>query len=168
MTETYSTEIAPARRPPRDWRVWLATGLGVGFARFAPGTVGSLWGPLLVWGLTALQVTYWWHAPVALVLFLVGVPLCNAGARYFEREDPPGVVWDEIAAFPVIYLLSPFTPLTGLVGFLLFRVFDIAKPWPIRRFEALPGGWGIMADDLVAGVYAMAVLRLLLPVLTGI
>lgn len=75
-------------------------------------------------------------------------------------KDPGAVVFDEIAAFPVVFLLVPVDLTTGLLGFLWFRFFDIAKPWPIRWFERFPGGWGIMADDLVAGVYSGASLWL--------
>lgn len=142
----------------RDPLVWLATGLGVGCIRVAPGTFGSLWGLPIMAGLTGLGVESWNLVPVAIVLFLLGVPICAAGARHFGREDPPGVVYDEYAVFPVIYLLVPFGWLSAVLGFALFRLFDITKPWPIKRLEHLPGGWGIMIDDLLAALLAMLLL----------
>jgi phosphatidylglycerophosphatase A len=74
-------------------------------------------------------------------------------------EDPGLVVVDEVAGMWVTLLFVPFTPLTAALGFLAFRLMDIVKPFPARRLEDLPGGWGIMADDLMAGVYANVLVR---------
>lgn len=145
----------------------LATGLGVGFLRWAPGTVGSLWGPILVWGMQSAGLTGPGWVLVSVLIVLIGVPICGKAADLLERKDPGCVVWDEIAAFPLVFAFTPLTSMSAVLGFLLFRVFDIVKPWPIRRFEQLPGGWGIMADDLVAGIYActcLALLRFLLQI----
>lgn len=143
--------------------VWLASGLGLGFLPWAPGTWGSLWGLPLAWAIGMLP----WPAGlgVAGVVWLVGVPLCTAAARRLGAKDPGAVVWDEIAAFPVVFLLidlqRPFVELLPALagGFVLFRVFDILKPPPIRWLERLRGGWGIMADDLAAGAYACLALH---------
>lgn len=160
--EVVPDEAKPTKRKPiRDLRVWLALGFGAGLSRFAPGTVGSLWGPVLVWGLTLAGISGWWHIPVAVVLFLVGVPICACGADYFGRKDPGGVVFDEIAPFPLMYVVVPFSLSTAIAGFLLFRFFDIVKFWPIRRFERFPGGWGIMIDDTLAALQAAVVLKLI-------
>ena len=97
----------------------------------------------------------------AAILFLVGIPICAAGARLLGTKDPGAVVFDEIAAFSVLFLFVPFTLWTAVAGFVLFRLFDIWKPWPARRLERLPGGLGIMADDFVAGFYASGCLWLL-------
>ncbi len=102
------------------------------------------------------------------MLFLVGIPLCAAGARHYESKDPSRVVFDEIAVYPLVFVLTSLTWTSGVMGFLLFRLFDVLKPWPIKRFEKLPGGLGIMADDLIAALYAMLALRLLLPVLLSL
>jgi phosphatidylglycerophosphatase A len=86
-----------------------------------------------------------------------------AGARTAHRlglKDPGLVVVDEIAGMWVTLLFLPFTPLVAALGFFAFRAMDVLKPWPARRFERLPGGWGIMADDLRAGVYANLLVRL--------
>lgn len=149
----------PAIRRPGDRLVLLlATGLGAGAVRRAPGTVGSLWGPPLAWGLQEAGLRGWSWAAAGLVIALLGIPLCGRAAAILGRKDPGSVVYDEIAAFPVVFALTQVTLLTALLGFGLFRLFDILKPWPIRRFERLPAGWGIMLDDLIAGVYAAAVL----------
>lgn len=141
----------------------LATGLGIGYIPWAPGTFGSLWGLAFVWGLMHLPVI----ASLVLALFaiLLGVPLCGRAAKLLGKVDPGYVVFDEIAAFPIVFASVPagwvrFDWQTALAGFLLFRLFDITKPWPARRLEHLPGGWGVMADDLAAGVYAGGALAL--------
>jgi len=166
MTEPVIADQSVRTRPIRDPRVWLAVGLGTGLSPFAPGTFGTLLGPPLVWGLVLLGVHGLWFIPVTALLFAVGVPICSAGAKHFSRKDPPWVVFDEIAAFPLLYAFSPFNPWTACVGFVLFRFFDILKPWPIKRFEALPGGVGIMVDDLLAAAHACIVLRILVEAAT--
>ncbi len=132
----------------------LATGGGVGYSPRAPGTIGSLWGLVLVGGMQTAGLGGIGWAAVTLLVALGGVPLCAKAANLIGRKDPGCVVWDEIAAFPIVFAVTPLNEITAPLGFLLFRLFDIAKPWPIRRFERLPGGWGIMADDLVAGLFA--------------
>ncbi len=136
----------------------LATGLGVGLIPWAPGTFGSLWGLVLVERMQALSLGPVGWGLVSVVIGLAGVGICGAAARGFNRKDPGAVVFDEIAAFPVVFAIVPLTLTSGVLGFLLFRLFDILKPWPCRKLEQLPGGWGVMADDLMAGVYAGAVL----------
>jgi phosphatidylglycerophosphatase A len=137
----------------------LVTGLGLGRIPSAPGTFGSLLGLPLVSGLQHLPPVA--QGIAAVVLFLIGVPLCTRGARLMHAKDPGAIVYDEIAAFPVLFLVARLTPFTAIAGFALFRLFDITKPWPVRQFEKLPEGWGLMADDLVAGIYAGAALWLL-------
>jgi phosphatidylglycerophosphatase A len=122
----------------------------------APGTWGSLVGLPLAWSVGQLPPT--WQGVAAVLLFLIGIPICERGARLLRAKDPGAVVFDEMAAFPVIFLFISFQPATAIAAFLLFRLFDISKPWPCRQFERLPGGLGIMADDLVAGLYTGAVL----------
>ena len=139
----------------------FATGLGFGYSPWAPGTVGSLWGLVLVWGMQRSELNGIGWGIVTALFALVGVPLCAKAADLMGRKDPGCVVWDEIAAFPVVFAMTTVTWTNAVVGFLLFRLFDITKPWPIRRCERLPGGWGIMADDLIAGLYAGACLWLL-------
>lgn len=162
-TETSSmNERAPARAPCPGSSfgevlvVLLACGLGLGWIPLAPGTWGSLLGLPLAWGIAHLPLAG--QVAAAGVIFLLGIWICGRAARGFEAKDPGAIVFDEIAAFPVIFLFVPLTLFTASAGFLLFRLFDITKPWPVSQFEKLPGGLGIMADDFVAGLYSGAAL----------
>lgn len=139
----------------------LATGLGFGAAPKGPGTVGSLWGPPLAFGMQQAGLAGWTWAAGALLIAIVGVPICGRAAAILDKKDPGCVVFDEIAAFPLVFAWTEVTWETAILGFGLFRLFDIWKPQPIRRFERLPGGWGIMLDDLIAGMYAALALVLL-------
>lgn len=139
----------------------LGSGLGVGYIPWLSGTVGSLWGLPLVWLLLRHKWPLWNVSLLWAALFLVGVPICGRAAKFLDREDPSQVVFDEIAAFPIVFapllfLAGPWNFTTATVGFLWFRLFDMLKPWPISRFELLPEGWGIMADDAAAALYAAA------------
>jgi phosphatidylglycerophosphatase A len=151
---------AAAPAPGRRLRVWVATGGGVGYAPVAPGTFGSLPGVALAWlamlagGTTALVATL--VAVVALGLWAAGV-----AESHFGRSDPGPVVIDEIAGQLVSLLFIAPTPAALAAAFVLFRVFDVLKPFPARRLESLPGAYGIMADDLMAGIYANLALRAL-------
>jgi phosphatidylglycerophosphatase A len=135
----------------------VATAFGSGYAPFAPGTAGSAVGLLLFWPMAGLP---WpWQASSSVVLFLVGSLAAGRVARRVGLKDPGIVVVDEVVGQWVTLTALPFTPVTAAVGFLLFRVMDVVKPWPARDLERLPGGWGIVADDVAAGIYAHLVLR---------
>lgn len=101
----------------------------------------------------------------AALVVAIGIPICGRAAIDLGRKDPGPVVWDEFATVPLVFLFVPFAwPWIAVIGFVLHRVFDIAKPWPCNRLETLPGGLGIVADDVVAAFYAgisLWVLRLL-------
>jgi undecaprenyl-diphosphatase len=146
-----------------------ASCLGLGWLPVAPGTWGSL-APAIVFGLMCH-----FHAPSAVTLIimaalaLAGSVVCVKAAPAViaatGKHDPGEVVADEFAGQAVTFFVAPFlaagpTWIVALLGFVLFRLFDIFKPWPIRRLEKLPAGWGILADDLLAGVYAGAALFL--------
>jgi len=134
--------------------LWLATGLGAGYAPVGPGTAGSLWGPPLVWGVATLFPDPALYSLVAAAIILVGVPICSLAGRHFHRHDPPQCVYDEIAAFFLVFAGVELSLVTAIAGYGLFRLFDIWKPWPVKRLEQLPRGWGVMADDLMAAIYA--------------
>jgi phosphatidylglycerophosphatase A len=119
-------------------------------------------GLVLFWPLSQLGSAY--LLVVTLVVFLLGVPAAALVARREGRKDPGVVVVDEIVGMWVSLLFLPLTPFTALSAFLLFRGMDIVKPYPARQLERLPGGWGIMADDVMAGIYANLLLRLALQV----
>ena len=143
-----------------DRLAWLyATGLGIGLAPKAPGTFGSLLGPLIVWCWQSLARPTHESVIVTLAGVLLGVAAAQRVARRCGLEDPGCVVCDEVAAFAIVFAMIPVTWTTAAIGFAWFRLFDITKPWPISRLERLPGGWGIMADDLLAGVFAAAALQ---------
>ena len=147
-----------AGRTSRRAALILATGLGIGYAPVAPGTWGSLLGLFLVWFLEPLRSQPLQYVAVTVSIVVSGVFICGRAAEVLGERDPGAVVFDEIAAMPVVFLVVPFSLLSGAVGFAAFRFFDILKPWPVRWFERLPSGWGIMADDVAAAVYAGACL----------
>jgi phosphatidylglycerophosphatase A len=126
-----------------------------------PGTVGSLWGLLIAWCFQRMSWPLPVHVAVLVGLAVLGIPICGRAARSFGSRDPGKIVYDEFVALPWVFLAVPIDLVTGLIGFLLFRLFDIAKPWPVRRFEQLPGGLGIMADDMAAAAYSAAALWLI-------
>ena len=150
-------------------RVWIATGLGIGRVPLAPGTFGSLWGIALVWGLARIGGHGAVLAGLAAVT-LLGFWAAADPRKRFGSKDPSCVVVDEIAGqmLSLLYLAPSATGL--LVGFVLFRLFDVLKPFPVRQLESLPGSSGIMTDDLAAGIYANLVqqaLRWGFPLLWG-
>ena len=134
-------------------RYALAVGFGSGFSPIASGTAGSLVALPVVW--VAVRLGGWpVLAAVTVVTTVVGLWAAEGVARAVGRSDPGIVVIDEIAGQMVTMLFVPLTWQTLTVGFFLFRLADIVKPFPARRSEKLPGGLGIMMDDLIAGVYA--------------
>ncbi|HEY3834994.1 MAG TPA: phosphatidylglycerophosphatase A [Bryobacteraceae bacterium] len=140
--------------------ILLATWFGCGYSPSAPGTVGSAAGILIAWlliseaGLSAI-----WLIPLTLVLTPAGIWAADATARDLGREDPGLVVVDEVLGqwLTASVIIHP-TWQSYALAFALFRIFDITKPWPIRRLEGLHGGLGIVADDLLAGVYGALIL----------
>lgn len=142
----------------------VATAFGVGYVPFAPGTFGSLAG-LVVFatvrtgsaavGLPVLEL-------VAIVLvYLLGAWSATAAEAHFGLIDPGPVVIDEVLGMLVTLAFVPVSITGTIVGFVLFRVFDVIKPPPCNRLEALPGGWGVMSDDLMAAIYSYACVRVL-------
>ncbi len=132
----------------------IATGFFTGKMPFMPGTFGSLAAVPL--GYAASFFAWPARAFMFLVLFFAGAFFSGRFERFYGSEDPGCVVIDEIAGLFLVYILFPFTPVYIVCGFIFFRIFDIIKPLPIRYLEGLPGGWGIMADDVGAALYACA------------
>lgn len=148
-----------ARAVLRDPVHLLAFGLGTGLSPVAPGTVGSLLGFPLAW--FALPLPLAMKLLVGFALIVAGVWLCGESARRIGVHDHPGIVWDEIAAMYVVLLAAPPTIPAWAAAFLLFRLFDIWKPWPIRQLDhRMHGGAGIMLDDLIAALYAASLMGL--------
>ena len=138
----------------------VATALGAGYVPFAPGTVGSLAGLVLYAGVRATGQPAIEIAAIVGV-FLLGAWAATAAEQHFGHIDPGPVVIDEVLGMLVTLALIPVSITGALAGFVLFRVFDVVKPPPCNRLEALPGGWGVMSDDFMAAVYAHAGVRLL-------
>ena len=156
------TAAAPGKAPSVLGTVAavVATGFGAGYSPLAPGTAGSAVGLLLFWPLHGQPGAVQLGALVA--VFLMGTAAAARVARTVGIEDPGIVVVDEVVGMWTSLLFLPFTAATAAVGFVLFRIFDVVKPYPARDLEALPGGWGIMSDDLMAGIYANLALRVVL------
>lgn len=150
--------------------VCVAQGFGIGRVRHAPGTFGSVLG-LLWFVLLVASGEYWAYLVGALFGLVVSVIVCDQAEKIMKESDPPSVVFDEIAAIPVCFLPWVTVAQAKLQGmppveqfftsgawmltlgiFILFRVFDILKPWPIRQSQKLPGGWGVTVDDLLAAI----------------
>jgi phosphatidylglycerophosphatase A len=137
----------------------LATGFGVGYIPFAPGTFGSVLG-LLVWAMAGRSFLA--QAVTLVVVLVAGAWSGSVAERHFKATDPSPVVIDEVLGMLVTLFLNPVGWGGALAGFFLFRLFDVIKPYPANRVERLPGGFGIMADDAVAALYANIFLRVAL------
>ncbi len=166
MNSPAAIPAPPAASHKTLWAWTIATFFGAGLGKPGPGTYGSV-AALLLWGL------FIWAAhptPTTLLLTLIagivlsvvlGVPAATIAARESGRHDPGFVVIDEVAGQWIALLLSPPDWKHGLIALLLFRLFDITKPFPARQLERLPAGWGIVFDDVAAGLYAWGVASLL-------
>jgi len=143
---------------------WIASGFGSGLAPFAPGTAGTL-AALLPW-LLLRELSLPYYAAAVLVAFVVGIWACGWVVEKFHVEDPGFAVWDEfiglwLALAPLLW--RPRGWLWICAGFILFRLFDICKPWPVSWADRnVGGGLGVMLDDAFAGAYAAAVLGAML------
>ena len=136
----------------------IATAGYCGYVPVAPGTAGSVAG-LLVFVLVRMAGGGWIEAAAIVVAFAAGTWAAGVAEPHFGRPDPGPVVVDEVMGMLVTLAFLPVSVTGALAGFLVFRVADIVKPWPARRFEQLPGGLGVMADDAMAAVYAHLVVR---------
>ena len=135
----------------------FAFGFGAGLSPVAPGTFGTLIAIPIV--LFVMQFGFVAHLAFTIIASALGIYLCGESARRLGVHDHGGIVWDEICGFAVTMLAAPAQFYWVLAGFALFRLFDIWKPWPIREADhRLPGGLGIMLDDIIAGVFAAAIL----------
>ena len=159
------TEPAVSASPAPRWATLVATFFGAGRLRPGPGTWGSL-AAVLLWWVLASHLPTSLHLPVIIALIVgvtaIGIPAATLEARGCGKEDPSHVVVDEVAGQLVTLIACPILWKPLLAGFILFRAFDIVKPFPIRRLENLPEGTGIVVDDLGAGVYGLIVLQLAL------
>ncbi len=144
--------------------IFLATATYTGYVPKAPGTVGTLWGVVIAYFISGL-------GPVPQALIITGVLLLSiytAGeaAKIFNQKDPSRVTIDEVSGVLFAFFLVPFTPVNVIFVFLLFRIFDILKPWPASKIDKeLGGGAGIVLDDVASGIYVNIIAHILLQVL---
>lgn len=140
---------------------FMALGFGTGLAPVMPGTFGTLAAfPFLM---AFPYITIAGQLLLTLAVCLLGFWLCDKTARDMQIHDHPAIVWDEVAGMMITMLAVPITLPNLVVGFALFRLFDITKPWPIRYFDKqVHGGIGIMLDDIVAGIFSLAALQALI------
>ena len=139
---------------------FLAFGFGSGLSPFAPGTMGTLVAVPFIFALRTLNEAVFWLA--LLLLFALGVYLCGHVSRKLGVHDHGGIVWDEMLGYWLSAALVPLQWPWLLAAFLLFRFFDILKPWPIRQLDKkVSGGFGIMIDDVVAALFTLIILAVI-------
>lgn len=143
----------------KKFSLFIATGFGLGLiAPVAPGTVGSIPGVALAYAVCALPL--WLQIPVCMALTLLAVPFCEIAERILGVHDDGRITADEWMLYPVAFIGIPLAEISWwsmLVFFAVVRFIDIVKPWPARGLQSLPGGRGIVIDDFVANLYALAV-----------
>lgn len=143
----------------RPW-CFLAFGFGSGLAPKAPGTFGTLPALPMAFILFLLGVSGWCLALLCAVLFFWGIKICDHAEKELGMQDYGGIVWDEIVAMMLVLAFVPFKWHWWLAAFVLFRLFDALKPWPIKWFDArIHGGFGIMLDDVIAALMTLLVLN---------
>jgi phosphatidylglycerophosphatase A len=166
MTNNRSPTSPHQIRNPTRWAFVVATFFGVGYGKPGPGTWGSV-AALLLWAACAWSLQPPPHALLLILLagiaisIVLGVPAATIVARESGRKDPQFVVIDEVAGQWIALIGCPFDFRHALIALVLFRLFDITKPFPARQLESLPGGWGIVFDDVAAGLYAWGIAAML-------
>ncbi|MCW9024498.1 MAG: phosphatidylglycerophosphatase A [Gammaproteobacteria bacterium] len=137
---------------------FLSLGFGSGLVPVAPGTAGTVAAIPVYLLLNSLELTS--YLIIVLISFVIGVYICGETSKALGVEDHPAIVWDEVVGYLITMILAPSGVLWVVTGFVLFRIFDILKPWPIRVLDRrLKGGMGIMLDDVLAGIFAALVLH---------
>ena len=146
-----------------NWRNplhWLATGFGSGLSPFAPGTFGTL--AAIPFYLLMMYLPLSVYIAVTVVAAVAGIWICQSATKAIGQDDHGSIVWDEFVGVWITMIAAPKGLLWLLAGFLIFRVFDIIKPWPIRWLDRyVKGGLGIMVDDVLAGVFGLVVMKVL-------
>ena len=143
---------------------FLALGFGSGLAQKAPGTFGTIVGLPLYWLLSGY--TFYIQLLLITIAFIAGIYICDVAGKLIGVSDHGSIVWDEIVAMMLVLTITPNTFIWWIVSFLLFRLFDIWKPFPINLCDAkLKGGFGVMIDDLIAAFYAMIIIKVTLWIL---
>lgn len=139
---------------------FFALGFGTGLAPKAPGTFGTIAALPILWLLADVTLPY--YLVVTFLFSIAGIFICDYTAKRVGVHDHPAIVWDEVVGYLITMILTPISLTTLVAGFLLFRFFDILKPWPISWLDKhCHGGLGIMLDDIVAGLMALVVMHLI-------
>lgn len=156
--EPAATEPVSPQQILRSPRMLLAFGFGSGLSPIVPGTCGTL--AALPFYLLLAQLPLWLYAIVVVVAFALGVYLCSYTSRVLGVHDHKGIVWDEFVGLWITMFMAPISWPTLMLGFVLFRFFDMVKPWPISWLDRhVHGGFGIMIDDVLAGIAACICLQ---------
>lgn len=138
---------------------FLAFGFGSGLSPVAPGTAGTLVALPIAFVLSLAGISGWWLVLLCTILFFWGIRICNYAEQELGIQDYGGIVWDEIVAMMLVLAFMPFKWSWWLAAFVVFRGFDMLKPWPIKWFDKhVHGGFGIMLDDIVAALMTILVL----------
>lgn len=162
--ESYGNSKLTPKQILTDPVLFLAFGFGSGLSKKAPGTMGTI-AAIPVY-LLAIQFNIWIYVSLTIIASVVGVWICDIAAKKLNEHDFGGIVWDEVAGYLITMLFVPFSWEALLAGFVLFRIFDILKPQPIKWIDAkVTGGLGIMLDDVLAGVFAGVLLLFLSKIL---
>ena len=132
---------------------WIGTVFYIGKLPLAPGTWASIFA-VLCWYFLFQSVNHFVLPAISIFLFLIGGIASDTIVKHSKEHDPSRIVIDEWVGQWVALSMMPINIRTGVVAFVAFRIFDIIKPWPVRKMEKIPGGWGIMADDVMAGIIA--------------
>ncbi len=145
------------------WKKHLATAWFTGYLPIGPGSWGTFPGMLLCWIMQPLYLAHWsFYLCVIVFLTFIGVDLATSAERQIGKKDPGCVVIDEIVVFPLTMFLIPISWGTMLLGFFLNRLMDTTKLPPCHKIQELPGGWGIMLDDLIAAIYSCLLMHICL------
>lgn len=129
----------------------IATFFGIGYLPLIPGTFGSAAGVVIYYFLWSHELVFY---AALFIIAIIGFGVCGPAEKTFGRKDPRCIVIDEVVGVMIAFILVPFTWVNAVIVFGLFRFMDVVKPYPIRKLEKLPGGFGIMLDDIAAGLYA--------------
>ena len=139
---------------------FLGLGFGSGLIPKAPGTFGTIAAIPIYWLMKDLSLAI--YVAITVVAFLAGIWICQKSADWLGKDDPSAVVWDEIVGYLITMIAAPSGWQWLLLGFVLFRFFDIVKPWPISWADkSLHGGLGIMVDDVIAGMFSLGILQMI-------
>lgn len=160
MTHSAKSQVPapPMSQLLRSPALLLAFGFGSGLSPRAPGTVGTI--AALPFALLLLQLPIYWYCALLIVAAVVGVWLCQVASDALQVRDHGGIVWDEFVGLWITFIAVPVQWHWLLIGFVLFRLFDILKPWPISYLDRhVHGGLGIMIDDILAGLFAALCLQ---------